>query len=376
MKLGYVVLGNKISLGVLKKIHSQVEEMNKAGLITKLLIFTTSTTTSEQNNVIKINIKLNFPYVRTIEFRTKVFLNLLRRLNSGEIDMIYLRGITSDIIFWTFSLIYGRKIIIEINSIRKIEFSIHNKNLFGFIEEQFMRQILRNIKGFIAVTEEIDKYYLNLSPNKNIHHTVISNGIIVNSVPKKTETAFDSNELNIIFVGDYNKWNGLDRLFKGLELYRDTTQVKLYLVGESLKTDLLEMSKKLVHKTNISIYFLGKKCGKQLDELFESMHIAIGTLGLHRKKLSIACALKTREYWARGIPFVIGYTDTDIKNPNVDYVLQIPNDDSAVNFQALVDFYTHLNKESISERMRNDAKKIIDMSIKVNQLIEFIKPLA
>ena len=39
--------------------------------------------------------------------------------------------------------------------------------------------------------------------------------------------------------------------------------------------------------------------------------LQVGSLGLHRIGLTEASTLKVREYWARGIPFLLSYEDTD-----------------------------------------------------------------
>jgi hypothetical protein len=55
--------------------------------------------------------------------------------------------------------------------------------------------------------------------------------------------------------------------------------------------------------------------------------IAIGTLGLYRKKMDEACPLKVREYLAFGLPVLAGYEDTDVP-AGADYFLRLPNDNA------------------------------------------------
>lgn len=44
--------------------------------------------------------------------------------------------------------------------------------------------------------------------------------------------------------------------------------------------------------------------------------VCIGTLALHRKNMTEASPLKTREYLAHGFPVIIGYKDTAFYNQN------------------------------------------------------------
>ena len=45
-----------------------------------------------------------------------------------------------------------------------------------------------------------------------------------------------------------------------------------------------------------------------------------------------ACALKSREYIVKGIPFIYAYNDTDI-NENHSFCLRLVNDSSIIDFK-------------------------------------------
>jgi hypothetical protein len=101
--------------------------------------------------------------------------------------------------------------------------------------------------------------------------------------------------------------------------------------------------------------------GSDLDEVLADCHLAIGSLALHRKVLKEACALKVREYTARGLPFVMSHDDPDLP-AGLPWVLKIPADESPVEIDALVNFAEDVSKlPSLAKEMR--AWRSIPLSI-------------
>ena len=62
------------------------------------------------------------------------------------------------------------------------------------------------------------------------------------------------------------------------------------------------------------IIFKGTLSLNQIYPLYENSHIAIGSIGLHRKKMMYHSELKSREYTAIGIPFISTGIDLDFSN--------------------------------------------------------------
>jgi hypothetical protein len=81
--------------------------------------------------------------------------------------------------------------------------------------------------------------------------------------------------------------------------------------------------------------------------------LAISTLALHRKGMKEACPLKTRECLAYGLPMVLPYVDTDLKDLDADSLLKIPNkeDNIQTHGQAIRDFAYRMRGKRVDREM-------------------------
>lgn len=206
---------------------------------------------------------------------------------------------------------------------------------------------------------------------------VITNGIgedilkkpLVHS-PQKSET------FNLIGVANVSFWHGYDRIIKGLaNYYKKDPEKKVYfhVVGDGPELPKL---KRLTRKLNVEdfVVFHGVKIGKDLDELFDICHVAVGSLGNHRKRMFVESALKNREYCARGIPFVISSTDPDFPQ-SFKYVFRVPADESPIDIDAIVTFYESIKNENYILEMRKYAEEHLAWSVKLKPMVEAIKKL-
>jgi len=228
----------------------------------------------------------------------------------------------------------------------------------------------KNVEGIIGVTKEIAEYEIKRA-RKNIPYFVLTNGINVDSYPLKSYIPFSGKELNILFVAsNTSRWHGLDRLLQGLYNYRGIVNIKLNVVGEVTK-DILEMSSSLGLRNNV--VFHGIKLGKELDELYDISHIAIGSLGIHRKGLKYASTLKVREYMARGIPFIISHIDEDIDN-DFPFCLRVPDNDEPIDMDLILKFTENIYKSYVDfpQIMRKYAVERMDYKVKFKKFIDFI----
>ena len=205
------------------------------------------------------------------------------------------------------------------------------------------------------------------------------NGIDLSSIkPKKPSPSL--NEINIIVVARFERWHGLDRLisgtinyFKGDSLERN---VVLHVVGTG---SVIEALKREVENSHFerSIVFHGY-CGKEeLNEIYDKCSLAVESLGFHRIGLTTSSTLKSREYLAKGIPFVCANaTDVFINNP-VDFCLRIPADESPVDIQTLLDFHDQLyaseSQESLIYRIRKFAETHIGINQTMERIVNYIK---
>ncbi len=378
MKIAHInYIPNDNILGVEKKIKNQSKAALNLGLDIDFIILNSNIDKIENNlKLIKLKSSQN-NFISKIQKKLFKFSLISRSVDLNEYDYIILRYPSMDFSALSFSRKWGDKIITEHHTDEIGEMNSEEINLTIkfkiFLEKIIGPKFLRNIRGLIAVTDEIRKVEL-LKANKNIYSSVISNGISIKDVEFTQFTKFDNKELKLIFVASYfAPWHGLDLLLKSLKDYKDYFDIKLYLIGD-LSNELKDLIKN-IGNNKVNIKILGRKYGEELNYYFKKSNIAISSLALHRNNMKEACVLKTREYIARGIPFVYRYDDSDLIGDN-NFSLKLSIQDE-IDIRVILDFVIKLKEiDNISEIERDFALEYLDWQIKVKKMYEFVKVLS
>jgi len=143
-----------------------------------------------------------------------------------------------------------------------------------------------------------------------------------------------------------NHYHGYDRLIEGLIDYYEKNvpkkKVRIIMVGNG---PMKEKWIKLAVEGNVKDFvdFVGEKSSEELTSYFENAHIAVGSLGLHRVGLHEISTLKTKEYCARGIPFVCSNKEVGFPE-DFPFMIKISPDETPINIQYLIDSYEKINK--------------------------------
>lgn len=296
--------------------------------------------------------------------------------SSGQKDIIYLRYPFP--IFCGIALLLGKYknsiIITEHNTIESTEFILIH-NYLSFLFDLFFGGIIRRrSEGIVGVTDEITQYEINKTGDPLKPHITIGNGIDVQSMPVRNPGYFTGKELNLLCVSSVSPWHGLDRLIRGLSEYSSDTRVRFHIVGVGVELQNLKNLAKDHSVENLVIYH-GFLSGAVLDEIFDQCHLAIGSLGIHRKGLKTTSEIKIREYIARGIPFICSSSDPDIPE-DFPYFMKVPADDSAIDIEKIVDFTEKIYSDPLHHRkMREYAIETLDWSVKMKRLKNFCESL-
>lgn len=251
---------------------------------------------------------------------------------------------------------------------------IHSlKKIRLHLEQKYGPETLNNVKGIIGVTDEISSYEINRIQS-NIPCVTIANGISVDNLKISGFKPFDGKHLDIIMVmGSIQPWQGLDRIIHSIHNYKGSVNITIHVVGNVTGKDIRQITP---DASRIRLY--GYRDSAQVSEIAKNMNVALGTLALFRKNMSEACPLKTREYVARGIPFIVGYHDTDLKkvDENYKFFLPVENTDSLIDMERIIDFTSMISKkdktDSISNYMRGYALSHLDWSVKIKDYLSFI----
>ena len=166
------------------------------------------------------------------------------------------------------------------------------------------------------------------------------------------------NKFIFINVAFENITHGLDRLIKGISnyyktIYKTTSiDIELLLIGEYSNS-----TKKLVEDLSLSekVKFLGKMKRNEIDTYIDEAHFAVGSMGNHRANSYYGSALKTKEYIARGIPFVYGWEERILIN--FPFAYKVPLNEEPVDIKKILEFYRKIEDKELAVKMRKFLEK-------------------
>jgi len=315
-----------------------------------------------------------FPFLNRINLYKSAFIHLTKT----SVNFIYIRFVLSDAILLLF--LYKVKkifpqifIILEIPSfpydqINKLRRSNNRRMLVLF--DRITRNILKQFVDRVAV---IDYEY----PVFGIPSITIHNGIRVSGIsPIKKNKKIDD-KLHLVGVANLNYYSAYDRVLFGLQQYYQSNakgpEVFFHIV--CTPSVILNDIKKIVATLNIKnfVIFHDQKFDRDLDDLFEKCHIAVANLGWHRVQINQASALKSREYMARGIPFIFSGKDLACSS-SYPYALEIISNDTPVDIKQVINFARNIFKEpSHAKKIREYASDKLNWTIQIKKVVSEVK---
>ncbi|SHH27977.1 glycosyltransferase [Thermosipho atlanticus] len=368
MNLLYLTLTNierKEFAGANKKIEGQIKAFKNHGVKTYKIAIKNFGLYAFYDNKEKLLKKSHFKNkFEIIERRFLYYKHVIKFIEKQDIKVVYIRYPLFDLFFINFVKVCknrGLKILLELPTFP------YDKELSGIrlFVDKFFRRFLYKYVDYIVTYSKHETIF-------GIRTIKIENGIDVESI-KVSKQAKESNTLDLIGVAYVNKWHGYDRVITGVaEYYKKNPrkEVVFHIVGNGPE---LENLKVLTKKLNLEKYvkFYGFKSGDELDKILDNCDIGIGSLGMHRIGLEKGFTLKLREYCAKGIPFIYGYFDKDFED--FKYSLRVPNDDSPIDIEKIINFYETIKNENYVEKMRKYAIEKLSWNTKIKPVIEKIK---
>lgn len=366
--------------------------MNLAGAECRGAFFSTEvkeiTELNEQVDLIPVE-KCTWKYFAKIGQRKildGVLSNYIKN-NVYKTDCFYLRYPGASKGLYKVSKMFGNKIISEHQSKEIDEIrSYSNQHRFGLKPSDFLSWLLyqkiprynervwgnkfiKSINTAVAVTNEIAEYQRRRGASKTF---TIGNGIEVENYEIRNFKPNNKNNIRLLFLkgtSAFAEWNGIDRLIKSIDSYHANNGVKFELIicGHIIKDEIRERD---------YLKHLGYVKGIELNEIINNIDIGVSTLSLHKKNLFEATVLKSREYFARGLPFIYAYTDPDFDESTSKYALQFSNDDSPIDMERVVAFTERvLSNPEHAQEMRKYAKEHLDFSVKMENLVRRLEAI-
>lgn len=354
--------------GISRKIEEQVNVFNKAGLNCSL--YTMPYYENEESIKTKIIKRLPFSF------------NLHKHWEIDDIkneDVLYIRRLG----IWDREAVRFFQTLKKSNPQMKIVLEISTYPYDG--------ETKRNWKGYPLLWKDIyNRRHIytfvdriaTLSDDKEIFGiptVAIGNGIDIDKIRPREIIVRNEDTIHCIAVALFEWWHGYDRFIEGMKSYYASNprrKVIFHLVGNG--REFLRYQK-MVADYGLGDYVIlhGQQTGEALDAIYDQCNLGIASLGCYRKGLNGTQELKSREYLAKGLPFIGSVKITDIPEVDRDNIyLQVPNNDSPVDIKAVLNFYDRIYSESaeqVNNRLRQFAKDHFSMEVAMKEVIDFFK---
>jgi len=354
-------MNSDVYMGVAKKIKMQCKAFEKLG-------FQVENLSNSVNNPIE-KVKKVFPsYYATAYKKIKKRICII-----NKIDVCYIRyqgasrGLV-DILRTVRSYHPDCKIILEMPT---YPYEQELKSLLDkplYFRDILYREKLKKYVNLIATFSDFKEIY-------GIPVTEITNGIDLDVIEPRKAKEYNPDSLVIIGVAGMQIWHGFDRMIEGMSLYykkRDgKPKITFIGIGEGpYKEKWIQLAEK--HGVSEYVQFLGVKSGDELEKLYNDADLGIGSLGIyHVMDFPRVSILKTREYCAKGLPFITTQKDYLFSNKKFKYSLTVKDDNSAIDMDEVIEFLKNINKEK-NEYIINDMRDYAEKNI---QWCEILKPL-
>ncbi len=373
MKIAYINLlyskGNM--LGVEKKIIEEAAFFSKQGIDVYFL------------NRHKDGYEKNIFFKRVDDYHDKPFFELYLRAFTFKVieniidldayDKIYLRYPLMDLSALSFAKRYGHKVITQHHGKELAEIKTYNIKfifkVFQYFNERFLaRHFFQYIQGLTAISDDLKEYEVKRVGFKG-EAVRFSNGINPERFTSYKPPLLDR-EFNLIMVSSsFAAWHGLDRLVESLATYTSADiQIHLYVVGNVTQEHQV-MFQKLDSNQSVTYHLEGKLYGNELDRVFQKAHMACDSLAMFRLNMHEASTLKSKEYIARGIPFIYSAPDHDLSSLG-RYLYDAKNEDSLIDFYKILKFYKKLDIVTMQNEMQKTTRNILSWDKKIENLKE------
>jgi glycosyltransferase involved in cell wall biosynthesis len=293
----------------------------------------------------------------------------------GDADYMYIRYQRSTPAFISFLrnahlLRPGMPILVEIPTYPYEGEQISTRDkVLGLIDRMLRGRMRRYVHRIITFADEKAIF--------GIPAISTENGIDASQIRNFKKLPDDDNSKPVVLVSVANVafYHGYDRLILGLADYKRShpnRHVIFHLVGAG---SALPELKALTRQQGVedTIYFHGPLLGESLDGVMQLADLGISHLGLHRKKADTS-DLKSREFCARGLPFLIAYADRDFA-ADFPFCMHAPPDDGPIDIASLLEFYDRLRIEhpDYAQRLRQYAEERLTWNSKLAPVVTEIK---
>lgn len=189
---------------------------------------------------------------------------------------------------------------------------------------------------------------------------------------------YDTKGINLITVATLVAHHGYERVIEGLYRYYQNggeRNIIFHIVGDGPeKKRYTDMVKK--YNLEAHVVFYGTKYGEELDKLYDLADAGLAAFGSYKEGVDKLCTIKVREYFAKGLPVVLGCEDNLFLGEARQYGLILPNDSSAIDISKILSFldstYTDKPRIEVNNEIVELAKRTVDNEVTLRSVIEYI----
>lgn len=341
------------SIGITKKIHSQIDALKRLGYkVTYTSYIDNGVAIKNESGIIynfclpKVS-KQIFSYIK--RFLLLHCVNKFLRTTHERYKFAYLRWHTYDMPF-----LQMLKALKDQGAVNIVEAHAYTPNLIPtsimsryqiYMDDKHYDEIHCYVDYVVAISE-----YDNIWGVDTIH---IDNAVDCNLI-RPRDYKRDDSKIRLLCVANERNYHGVDRLLKGMHTYNGNNscrKVTLCLVGEYMNSTV-----NLVKSLNLEgiVTFTGKLSGERLDMVYDNSDIGIGALAHHRIGMYSGSSLKTKEYFAKGLPFIYGWREPAFDD-SYPYALRVPLDETPISIDEIVSFFDRIKNEDYLNEMREFA---------------------
>jgi hypothetical protein len=389
-KLTFISFSNPKSIGVNVKVHRQVEYFKSSPIELSAIFLNAAypdTHFDSERGIQYIKLgKIQLPkiYYRRIvrkindlvlqhKMQKDCFRQLEEQLKSKDIDVIYMRYSTASIPLYKFAKKYKGKIVFEHNTKEHIQIKAQLEKepelRYQYLCEKYLaKYIFKKALTGVSVSEDFMNYE-NERAGFDYVSFIYPNPIDVQNTKFRSFTPETQKYKLLALIGNYAHWHGLDLLADAIRNSKDKDQFEVVYVGK-ITAEVQSIFE------GVSCQFVEDPSDTKMDELYSNCDIAIGSLAFFRLNITESSSLKTKEFLAHGIPFIISAEDVAYKeNPDEikPYFLKIDASSGELNLDEVTKFIHSIRRdENHPETMHNYAEKHLDYRSHFRQMMEHI----
>lgn len=349
--------------GVGKKLARQIETWQAGGHEARLFLHTSRPASSSALVPAEVIPYHSAGTVATELARSRAARRLVEAVRAWRPDVIYLR--LAMYVYPVHALAEIAPLVGEANTNDLTQheglgrvYALYNRLTRGLL--------LRRLDGLVTVSRELAESPAFTRYRKPTR--VIANGIDLENFAPLPAPSNVTPRLAFIANPGY-LWHGVDKL---VTLARLIPDVHLDIIGYDtlpVGQDFIPSSQPLPQNLHLHGYLPASK----YRNILANADAAISSLALHRIGLEEASPLKSRECLALGLPLVLAYVDTDLRDLEADFLLRIPNKEDNIRTHAgtIHDFAYRMRGRRVERALISS----LDQKVKERQRLQFFEEM-